>query len=105
MRLIFVSYLCKYANLFLKKTNLKDINLEELLKHMKDLSDMHFPDMKKIHIVLDNFKTHNPAKFYEYLEPKIVRRLIEKFEFHFTPKHASWLNMAEIEFQYFLERH
>jgi transposase len=71
---------------------------QEWVKHMKDLSDIHFPDMKKIHIVLDNFKTHNPAKFYEYFEPQTARRLIEKFEFHFTPKHASWLNMAEIEF-------
>jgi len=71
---------------------------QEWVKHMKDLSDTYFPDMKKIHIVLDNFKTHNPAKFYEYFEPKTARRLIEKFEFHFTPKHASWLNMAEIEF-------
>ena len=70
----------------------------EWVKHMKDLSDVHFPNMKKIHIVLDNFKTHNPAKFYEYFEPQTARRLIEKFEFHFTPKHASWLNMAEIEF-------
>lgn len=71
---------------------------QEWVKHMKDLSDIHFPNKKKIHIVLDNFKTHNPAKFYEYFEPQTARRLIEKFEFHFTPKHASWLNMAEIEF-------
>ena len=72
--------------------------IQEWVKHMKDLSDVHFPNMKKIHIVLDNFKTHNPAKFYEYFDPQTARRLIEKFEFHFTPKHASWLNMAEIEF-------
>jgi len=72
--------------------------IQEWVKHMKDLSDIHFPNMKKIHIVLDNFKTHNPAKFYEYFDPQTARRLIEKFEFHFTPKHASWLNMAEIEF-------
>ena len=71
---------------------------QEWVKYMKDLSDTHFPNKKKIHIVLDNFKTHNPAKFYEYFDPQTVRRLIEKFEFHFTPKHASWLNMAEIEF-------
>ena len=69
----------------------------EWVHHMKTISD-EFPNKKKIHIVLDNFKTHNPAKFYEYFEPKVARKLIEKFEFHFTPKHASWLNMAEIEF-------
>lgn len=71
---------------------------QEWVKHMKDLSDRHFPQMRKIHIVLDNFKTHNPSKFYDYFEPQTARRLVEKFEFHFTPKHASWLNMAEIEF-------
>lgn len=71
---------------------------KEWAEHMKDLSDIHFPHMKKIHVILDNFKTHNPAKFYEHFEPQTARRLIEKFEFHFTPKHASWLNMAEIEF-------
>jgi transposase len=69
----------------------------EWVHHMKTISD-EFPQKRKIHVVLDNFKTHNPAKFYEYFEPKIARELIQKFEFHFTPKHASWLNMAEIEF-------
>jgi len=69
----------------------------EWVHHMKTISDT-FPNKKKIYVVLDNFKTHNPAKFYEYFEPKVARELIEKFEFHFTPKHASWLNMAEIEF-------
>jgi len=69
----------------------------EWVHHMKTISDT-FPEKKKIYVVLDNFKTHNPAKFYEYFEPKVARELIEKFEFHFTPKHASWLNMAEIEF-------
>jgi len=70
----------------------------EWVKYMKELSDVYFPDKRKIHVVLDNFKTHNPAKFYEYFDPQTARRLIKKFEFHFTPKHASWLNMAEIEF-------
>lgn len=69
----------------------------EWVHHMKTISD-EFPQKKKIHVVLDNLSTHNPAKFYEYFEPKIARELIQKFEFHFTPKHASWLNMAEIEF-------
>jgi len=71
---------------------------QEWVKYMKSISDEYFPDMKKIHVVLDNFKTHNRAKFYEYFEPKEARRLTEKFVFHYTPKHASWLNMAEIEF-------
>lgn len=70
----------------------------EWAEHMKTLSDEEFPDMKKIHIVLDNYNTHNPKNFYEHFEPKTARELTEKFVFHFTPKHASWLNMAEIEF-------
>lgn len=53
--------------------------------------------MKKIHIVLDNYNTHNPKNFYEHFEPEVANRLTKKFVFHFTPKHASWLNMAEIE--------
>ena len=70
----------------------------EWVKHMKMLSDEIFPNMKKIHIVLDNYNTHTPANFYKHFEPKVARELTEKFIFHFTPKHASWLNMAEIEF-------
>ena len=70
----------------------------EWVEHMKTLADEYFPDMKKIHIVLDNYSTHNPKNFYEHFEPKVANRLIKKFVFHFTPKHASWLNMAEIEF-------
>jgi transposase len=71
---------------------------QEWVEHMRTLSDDHFPHMNKIHIVLDNFKTHNPKMFYQYFTPEVARRLTEKFVFHYTPKHASWLNMAEIEF-------
>ena len=48
--------------------------------------------------MLDNLSTHKPAAFYEYFEPAEARRLLSKLEFHFTPVHGSWLNMAEIEF-------
>ena len=48
-------------------------------------------------VVLDNLNTHSPSAFYEAFEPEEARRLVERFEFHFTPKHGSWLNMAEIE--------
>ena len=64
---------------------------------MKELSDIHFKDAEKIVIVLDNLNTHNPSSFYEVFEPEEARRLTERFEFHYTPKHGSWLNMAEIE--------
>lgn len=64
---------------------------------MKELSDEHFPDAEKIVVVLDNLNTHNGSSFYEAFEPTEARRLCERFEFHYTPKHGSWLNMAETE--------
>lgn len=64
---------------------------------MKQLSDVHYPQAEKIIVVLDNLNTHTPSAFYETFAPEEARRLVERFEFHFTPKHGSWLNMAEIE--------
>ena len=64
---------------------------------MRDLVDIHFPDAKKIRVVLDNLNTHTPASLYEAFEPAEARRICAMLEFHFTPKHASWLNMAEVE--------
>ena len=52
-------------------------------------------------MVLDNLNTHRPASLYEAFEPKEARRMIQRLEFHYTPKHGSWLNMAEIEFSVF----
>ena len=65
---------------------------------MKDLVDIHFPNAKKIRIIQDNLNTHNPAFLYAVFEPAEARRIIDKLDFHFTPKHGSWLDMAEIEF-------
>jgi len=64
---------------------------------MKDLVDVHFPEAKIIRVVLDNLNTHTLAALYETFEPAEARRIARKLEFHFTPKHGSWLNMAEIE--------
>ena len=64
---------------------------------MRELSDEIFPDAEKIIVVLDNLNTHTPAAFYLAFEPEEARRLVNRFDFHFTPKHGSWLNMAEIE--------
>lgn len=64
---------------------------------MRELSDVWYPQADKIVVVLDNLNTHTPASFYAAFEPTEARRLVERFEFHFTPKHGSWLNMAEIE--------
>lgn len=65
---------------------------------MKELSDEDYPEAKKIVIVMDNLNTHSPISFYETFPAEEARRLCDRFEFHFTPVHGSWLNMAEIEF-------
>jgi hypothetical protein len=65
---------------------------------MRDLSDRFYPTAQRITVVLDNLNTHGSASFYEAFAPEEARRLAERFEFHYTPKHGSWLNMAEIEF-------
>jgi len=64
---------------------------------MRELSDEIHPDAEKIIVILDNLNTHTPAAFYLAFDPEEARRLVNRFEFHFTPKHGSWLNMAEIE--------
>ena len=63
----------------------------------RDLVDAHFPDAEKILLVCDNLNTHKPASLYKAFPPDEARRIAEKIEFHYTPKHGSWLNMAEIE--------
>jgi len=64
---------------------------------MRELVDEHYPDAERIRVVLDNLSTHTPAALYERFEPAEARRILSRIEFHFTPKHASWLNMVEIE--------
>ena len=65
---------------------------------MKQLVDEFYPHAVRIRVVEDNLNTHNPAALYEVFEPKEAKRLLDRLEFHYTPKHGSWLNMAEIEF-------
>lgn len=64
---------------------------------MKWLVDERYPEAEKIRVILDNLNTHGPGSLYEAFEPEEARRLVGKLEFHYTPKHGSWLNMAEIE--------
>jgi hypothetical protein len=64
---------------------------------IRELVDIHYPDAEKIVLVLDNLNTHSEGSLYEAFEPAEARRLAEKLEIHYTPKHGSWLNMAEIE--------
>lgn len=64
---------------------------------VKRIADEWYPAAKKIILVMDNFKTHSASAFYETFEPAEAKRLWDRFEFVYTPKHGSWLNMAEIE--------
>ena len=64
---------------------------------IKELVDLRYPEAERIVLVMDNLNTHTPASLYETFEPKEARRLAQKLEIHYTPKHGSWLNMAEIE--------
>jgi len=62
---------------------------------IKDLVDVHYPDAEKIVLVQDNLNTHTPASLYEAFPPAEAKRLADKLELHYTPKHGSWLNLAE----------
>ena len=64
---------------------------------LKELVDVHYPHAEVIRVVQDNLNTHKFASLYEAFEAAEARRILERLEFHFTPKHGSWLNMAEIE--------
>lgn len=72
----------------------KKVDFAELLR---ELVDKHFPQAEIIRVVLDNLNTHHPSALYEAFSPGEARRILRKLEFHYTPKHGSWLNMAEIE--------
>jgi len=64
---------------------------------IKEIADVHYPAAQKIRLVSDNLNTHKPAALYETFSPQEAKRIWDRFEFIHTPKHGSWLNMAEIE--------
>lgn len=64
---------------------------------VKELIDTEYAEAKSLHLVVDNLNTHFPDSFYEAFEPDEAKRILEKIQFHYTPKHGSWLNIAEIE--------
>ena len=64
---------------------------------LKQLSDVHFPRAETIVLVQDNLNTHAPSSLYQAFPPAEARRIAQRFEWHYTPKHGSWLNMAEAE--------
>ena len=95
------------GNLFLAFAPLQGWRTVQVTEHrakpdwarfIKDIVDVHFPDAELITLVVDNLNTHDIASLYATFEPAEARRLARKLEIHYTPKHGSWLNMAEIEF-------
>jgi len=70
----------------------------DFAQQMRELVDRHFPNADRIRVVLDNLNTHTPGALYEAFAPEEARRVLRKLEFHYTPVHGSWLNMAELEF-------
>jgi len=76
----------------------------DFAQQMRWLADEAYPSAQKIRVVLDNLNTHKPASLYEAFEPKEAGRIRQRLEFHYTPKHGSWLNMAEIEFSVLARR-
>ncbi len=71
--------------------------MKDFAQQMKWLVDVAYPQAEVIRVVMDNLNTHKAASLYEAFEPEEARRIVKKLEFHYTPKHGSWLNMAEIE--------
>src|SRR5262245_8980051 len=69
----------------------------DFARFLQALSDRYYAEADRIVLVCDNLSTHTPAALYEAFEPAEARRLAERFEWHYTPKHGSWLNVAEIE--------
>ena len=81
----------RHAKVTERRTNI------DFAECMRDLVDTHYPQTEHIKVVLDNLSTHGAAALYEAFHPEEARRILQRLEFHYTPKHASWLNMVEIE--------
>jgi transposase len=81
----------RHAKVTSQRTNL------DFAECMRDLVDIHYPDAERIRVVMDNLSTHRAKNLYDAFPAEEARRILRKLEFHYTPKHASWLDMAEIE--------
>jgi hypothetical protein len=75
--------------------------MPDFARQMKWLVDERYPEAEVIRLVLDNLNTHRAAALYETFAPAEARRVLKRLEFHYTPKHGSWLNMAEMELSVF----
>ena len=74
---------------------------QDFARQMRWLVDEAYPEAEVVRVVLDNLNTHRPASLYEAFAPAEARRILQRLEFHYTPKHGSWLDMAEMEFSVF----
>ncbi len=97
---------CGVTNIFLANEPLAGKRFVEVTKQktktdwasfIKTIADEYYPNAKKIRLVMDNYGTHKPSALYEAFKPEEAKRIWDRFEFIYTPKHGSWLNMAEIE--------
>jgi hypothetical protein len=94
---------CNLFMVFEPHTGWRDISVtahrkaDDFALLMRDLVDVHFPQATKIRLVLDNLNIHSPASLYATFAPAEALRILQKLEFHYTPKHGSWLNMVELE--------
>jgi transposase len=97
---LFVQPLCgwRHVNVTGRRTK------ADFAVQMQELVDVPFPEAEVIRLVVDNLNTHTPAALYETLTAAEARRLTRKLEFHYTPKHGSWLNMADCEFAVLTEQ-
>jgi len=75
--------------------------MKDFAHQMQWLVDVGFPEAERVRVVMDNLNTHKAASLYETFAPEEARRILRKLEFHYTPKHGSWLNIAEIELSVF----
>ena len=97
---------CGVANIFMVNEPLRGKRYVKITQRktkvdwahlIKEIADVHYPHVEKIRLVMDNLNTHKPASLYETFLPEEAKRIWDRFEFIYTPKHGSWLNMAEIE--------
>ena len=85
-----------------RKVNVRDRRTAvDWAQEIKGLLDVDYPEAEKVIVVCDNLNTHKPASFYEAFAPQEARRILNRLEIHYTPKHGSWLNIAEIELSIF----
>jgi hypothetical protein len=88
-----------------RKVNVRETKTAIDLAHeIKELLDVDYPDAETVVLVWDNLNTHTPASLYKAFEPAEARRLLERLEIHYTPKHGSWLDVAEIELSVFTKQ-